>query len=98
VTAAREPFVLWVIYCRPKDHPEHYVLRRQFVRSSAEVAIPVELAPHGVLESSADPLILIDRAALLFPSLEATRSALPPGLHRLNRAPGDDPVIVETWM
>lgn len=38
--------------------------------------------------------------ALAFPaaSLEAARALLPPGLTRLAREPGDDPVIVETWL
>jgi hypothetical protein len=31
-------------------------------------------------------------------TLEEMRSLLPPGLHRLAREPGDDPVIVETWL
>lgn len=31
-------------------------------------------------------------------TLEEVRAALPPGLDRLERAPNDDPVIVEVWM
>lgn len=31
-------------------------------------------------------------------TLESVRSQLPPGLVRLDRSPGDDPVIVESWM
>jgi hypothetical protein len=31
-------------------------------------------------------------------TLEELRDRLPPGLHRLDRDPSDDPVIVETWL
>lgn len=30
--------------------------------------------------------------------IETLRGMLPPGLFRLDRAPSDDPVIVETWI
>lgn len=30
-------------------------------------------------------------------TLEALRSMLPAGLYRMDRTPGDNPVIVETW-
>lgn len=30
-------------------------------------------------------------------TLEEVRAALPPGLHRMERHPSDDPVIVEVW-
>lgn len=32
------------------------------------------------------------------PSLAEVRATLPPGLFRLQRKPGDDPVIVESWI
>lgn len=31
-------------------------------------------------------------------TLEAAREAIPDGLYRIDRAFGDDPVIVETWV
>jgi hypothetical protein len=31
-------------------------------------------------------------------TLAELRDRLPPGLHRLDRDPSDDPVIVETWL
>lgn len=31
-------------------------------------------------------------------TLEQIRTKLPPGLTRLNRSPGDEPQIVETWI
>ena len=31
-------------------------------------------------------------------SLDAAREAVPPGLHRIPASPGDDPVILETWL
>lgn len=33
-----------------------------------------------------------------FPTLEAARASIPVGLHRLDRHPDDDPVIVEVWI
>lgn len=33
-----------------------------------------------------------------FDTLEHARNSLPPGVNRLERAPEDDPVIVETWV
>lgn len=36
--------------------------------------------------------------AILAPTLEAARAALPPGLHRLERHPNDDPTITEVWI
>jgi len=32
------------------------------------------------------------------PTLGELRAALPRGLHRLERSPADDPVIVEVWL
>lgn len=32
------------------------------------------------------------------PSLDEVRAKLPPGLFRMNRAPTDEPHIVETWL
>lgn len=32
------------------------------------------------------------------PTLDAVRALLPPGLFRLDRQPGDEPQIVETWL
>lgn len=36
--------------------------------------------------------------ALISDTLDGVRAQLPWGLSRLNREPGDDPVIVETWI
>ncbi len=36
--------------------------------------------------------------ALIGDSLSEVREALPPGLHRLERNPCDEPQIVETWL
>lgn len=33
-----------------------------------------------------------------FATLDEAREAVPPGLMRIPRAEGDDPVIVETWL
>lgn len=49
-----------------------------------------ELAVDGVHHATAD--------VLTGSSLAAVREQLPPGLTRLERAPDDDPVIVEVWL
>jgi hypothetical protein len=73
----------YAIYEKPRDFPESFVVRRWTVRG-------------GVLDPVADPepLVVAD-------SLEAARRGLEdvvPGLFRLSREPGDDSVIVETWI
>lgn len=42
--------------------------------------------------------IVATRQTISATSLEELRSKLPPGLYRINRDPGDDPVIVEVWL
>lgn len=36
--------------------------------------------------------------AWLCHSLEEARAVIPPGLHRLDRQPDDDPTIIEVWL
>lgn len=67
----------WVIYERPADHPDHFVVRRWII-------IPGKALPT-------DELHLAD-------TLEEARAFIPPGLTRMVRSPGDDPVIVEVWI
>lgn len=64
---------LFVLYKRPLDYPEHFVVRRW----------ENDKPTHDVW---------------LADTLEGARGKLPPGLYRLARDPGDDPVIVETWI
>ena len=45
----------------------------------------------GECQPDAEPLGVVD-------NLEAARAKIPPGLHRLSRLPGEDSVIVETWL
>jgi hypothetical protein len=39
-----------------------------------------------------------DKMAQFKPTLLEARACLPDGLYRLERFPGDDPVIVEVWI
>lgn len=89
--------VFWVIYDHPRDFPDHFVLRRQFVKAHAFQAIPRELAPYGTVVGS-DHLIAVDRAARIADSLDAARAMLPQGLRRFPRHPTDVPCIVEVWL
>lgn len=45
----------------------------------------------GAMQAEAVPLAVVD-------TLEQARAALPPGLHQIARADGDEPQIVETWL
>lgn len=44
------------------------------------------------------PVDVPTRIHLRRATLDELRAALPRGLHRLNRSPADDPVIVEVWL
>lgn len=37
MTSDPEVFDVWVIYERPSDHPEHYILRKQSVASDGRI-------------------------------------------------------------
>lgn len=84
-------FVLWVIYERPTDYPESFVLRKQYVKSH-----PSEVVEGAT--SFGDPLIAVDRKAWIAPTLHGLRHVIPNGLTRIPRLPGDDPKIVEVWV
>ncbi len=49
------------------------------------------VARPGVTGGMAGSILLAD-------SLDALRAMLPPGLHRMERHPQDDPVVVEVWL
>lgn len=44
----------------------------------------------GQLAASGEPLFA--------DTLERARSCVPPGMHRMERSPDDEPQIVETWI
>jgi hypothetical protein len=48
------------------------------------------VGPGGTIEPS--------RFADYAPTLDQARACLPDGLYRLEREPGDDPAILETWI
>jgi hypothetical protein len=70
----------FTIYEHPKDHPEHYVVRRFEVTESGPVPSR-DFTLHDTLEQARESV--------------AKRS---PHLMCFERAPDDDPVIVETWL
>jgi hypothetical protein len=49
-------------------------------------------------EAYTDHSVVATADAVFAPTLEAVRAKLPPGLHCITRSPGDDPVIVESWI
>lgn len=87
---------LWTVYQRPKDYPEGYVVRRSVV-GGGRPPCPQCLAdvPHG---TPAQPCLAADRVAQYAPDLASARALVPRWLHRLPRAPDDDPAILEVWL
>jgi hypothetical protein len=77
-----ETLPIYVVYFNAKDYPGVYVARRQVCG-----------AFNGVPTVKVDPEICAWSL-----SLDALRSLLPPGLHRIPPMPGDDPVVVEVWL
>jgi hypothetical protein len=83
---------LFVIYQRPSDYPNSFVVRVFDLYNAARAA-----AREGktvVFEGS----FLLPPQFVVYPSLEIARTALPPGLTRLPRDPSDEPHIVESWI
>lgn len=77
---------LFVIFDRPLDFPNHYVVRRQFGVWWAE----------GMPGTGADG-VAMDVVPRLANSLAEARALVPHGLYRQPRQEGDDPFIVECW-
>lgn len=75
---------IWVIYYGASNHPPgKWVVRAQ------DVSRPASLNPDGVRPHE----VFFECDSLL-----EARAKVPPGLYRMDRQPGDDPVIVETWL
>lgn len=74
---------LWVVYERPLDYPDGFVIRAHYV----------------VRDTQGRTLTAVARVAhCVGPTLESVRRLLPPGLHPLGRMPNDEPQIVEVWI
>lgn len=83
----QDAFPVWVVYSHPSDHPDHIVVRRQWAWSIQW--------PNG----RRVPALHFDAHPYLLPSLGVARGFLrTQGLTCIGRQPGDDPVIVETWI
>lgn len=74
---------MWTVYKNPKDF-DHGMDGDLYVLRHCVVS--AEGVAHDLRHTAAD----ID--------LEKVRAALPPGLTRLERAPHDDPAILEVWV
>jgi len=73
----------WVIYFNPRDYPDKWVVRVQYVtKDMKEGDHPrVEREPRAVTKT-----------------LREAHRALPPDLFNIHRQPGDDLKIVEVWI
>lgn len=83
--------ILWVIYERPRDFPESFVLRKWYSKERVD-----EEAPQGT-RNLGDPMMDCDRQCRVSPTLEALRQCLPAGLCRVALHPDDDKKILEVW-
>ena len=79
-----EPFLLsmWTVYDHPRDWPQWFVARRWEIRAG-------EVAPVRTDDMVFGRTLEIVRMHI---------DRITPGLFRLPRQPGDDPVVVETWV
>jgi hypothetical protein len=60
----------------------------------ADVLVPCFVTRMWVIEDGEQRPLW----AAIARTLDGARSAVPPGLFRLDRSPDDDPVIVECWL
>lgn len=107
--------ILYVIYDHPKDQPNHFVVRKWFLKTKPDHVVPLApfpgrvdtslepewggmypISPQGTLKTK-DPLVEVDRGALLTETLDEARALIPKGRVRLEKSENDDPVIVEVW-
>jgi len=64
------------------------------MRETADIQHPFCARAHIVRGDKS----LISHEVLVGQTIDEVRAMIPPGLHKLARAPVDDTVIVETWM
>jgi hypothetical protein len=82
-----DPLRMLVIYRRPLDYPDHYVVRAQLVYSCGHI-VPEHLARVFEVDTSDEG----DALEMARAYCRARSSTC------LGRFPDDDPVIVETWI
>lgn len=78
----REELDHYVIYERPKDFPDKFVVRKWSIVDGEEKAIPM-----------ADKNLFVTAD-----TLEEARGFVPKDRYRIPRAQEDEPQIVETWI
>jgi hypothetical protein len=80
--------VMWVITKRPRDFPDQYVVRAQWMFCGPKA--PTGERPGGTLYQ--------DSRCQLADTIEQARKLMPPNLYRMPPNPEDDPVIAEVWL
>lgn len=83
---ATNVLVIYTMYDRPRDYPDHIVIRPFVIGGSGEVA-------RGEPQIQAT-VILVDTVS----EARDTMLKFDPGLTFLTRQPGDDPPIVGSWL
>jgi hypothetical protein len=84
---------MYVIYERPRDWPESFVVR-EWVQHRPEVPKP----EPGTLAIAIIPPAEPGKIVAVRDTLEHARAAVPAGTVNVGREPDDDPKIVEVWL
>lgn len=95
---------LWVIYDHPRDFPEWFVVRRQFIKRGATDTHWVRRPRPS--HHAGSTVVVLDRYAILSETLIEARAAVQDGARAMGcapavfigREPNDDPRIVEVWV
>ena len=75
----------YVVYKKPKDYPDEFVVRKWEIDVKEGKAQP---RPKEVIARDKDYRKVISKMM----------SAVPRGLDRIDRSENDDPTILETWI
>jgi hypothetical protein len=83
ITDLQDKLVMYVVYNRPRDYPEEFVIRRWFIGPDHD----------GILAQFMDTQLYARSRTLV-----GIRAEVPPGMFRMPRYDDDDPAIYETWV
>lgn len=88
----------WVIYDRPRDYPDGFVLRPQFsVREGANDS-EFGFVTERVVGKYAVNVVIISKHMWIADTAQELRAMLPAGCIRIGPTEGDDSKISEVWM
>jgi len=91
----RGALTFWIIYDKPTDFPDGFVLRPQFV-----CLRPVDAEKYGIVteKHESGSITVASKLAWYAKDPEMLRAILPGHCVNLGRQPDDDKAIKEVWM